>query len=107
MSARQISVISSIYKGFSSEVWDDAAPPGQRTIAVVRDYQDALAIADALAGTARAETKIANGPQGLIDFTIRGGMTLAFLEDEAVCGPWLLRQVKRAIARQAAREAGA
>lgn len=35
---------SSIYEGFSSEIWADDRKPGQRTIAVVRDYKDAVAI---------------------------------------------------------------
>lgn len=35
---------SSIYEGFSTEIWADARAPGKRTVAIVRDYQDAIAI---------------------------------------------------------------
>jgi len=35
---------SSIYEGFSTEIWADDRPPGERTIAVVRDYTDAVTI---------------------------------------------------------------
>lgn len=39
---------SSIYEGFSTEIWADNRPPGQRTVAIVRDYRDAVRILAAL-----------------------------------------------------------
>jgi Lar family restriction alleviation protein len=45
---------SSIYEGFSTEIWADGRPPGQRTVAIVRDYQDALTI---MAAIAKAEAR--------------------------------------------------
>jgi hypothetical protein len=51
-----------IYEGFSTEIWCEERGPGKRTIAVVRDYQDALAIMNARAfGTApTTEGRLAN-----------------------------------------------
>lgn len=57
MEAQGWTLQSSIYEGFSTEIWADSRPPGKRTVAIVRDFQDAKAILVAVAQAADHTTK--------------------------------------------------
>jgi len=63
----------SIYEGFSTEIWADGREPGQRTVAIVRDYRDAVFILAAIARATQAEAARSEAAHLMSDYARKYG----------------------------------